>query len=145
MLKRRYFQPAVNLESVSLLTVRSAGIPGREIQTTDDFGEADFRKHHPRFQDDNLRQNLSLLKIIEEIAKEKSCTPAQLALAWLLGQGNDIVPIPGTKRIKYLEENAASVDLKITVDELNRLNEALPPGVASGPRYHPQGMKAING
>lgn len=121
------------------------GFLAAKFKSTDDFGEADFRKHHPRFQDDNLRQNLSLLKIIEEIAKEKSCTPAQLALAWLLGQGNDIVPIPGTKRIKYLEENAASVDLKITVDELNRLNEALPPGAASGPRYHPQGMKAING
>jgi len=121
------------------------GFLAAKFKSTDDFGEADFRKHHPRFQDDNLRQNLSLLKIIEEIAKEKSCTPAQLALAWLLAQGNDIVPIPGTKRIKYLEENAASVDLKITVDELNRLNEALPPGAASGPRYHPQGMKAING
>jgi aryl-alcohol dehydrogenase-like predicted oxidoreductase len=121
------------------------GFLASRFKSADEFGDADFRKHHPRFQNENLQQNLLLLKTIEEIAAEKNCTPAQVAIAWVLAQGNDILPIPGTKRIKYLEENAAAADLILTAGELIRLNEALPPGAAAGPRYHAQGMKTING
>lgn len=110
-----------------------------------DFGEGDFRKNHPRFQGEELKQNLSLLSKVEEIAKEKNCTPAQLALAWVLAQGKDIVPIPGTKKIKYLEENAKAPTIHLNEAELKRINDAIPFGVTAGTRYHPQGMKAING
>ena len=104
----------------------------------------DYRKNMPRLQDEHLRRNLELAQRVEEIAKQKGCTPAQLALAWLLAQGEFIVPIPGTKRIKYLEENAHAVDLNFTPDDLARINELLPRGAASGERYPEMAMKRVN-
>ncbi len=114
------------------------------FKSEDDFGEKDFRKHSPRFQGENLERNLELLDGIEEIAGEKRCTPAQIALAWVLSRGEDIVPIPGTKRRKYLEENAAAVEIALTDDELRRLAAAAPVGAAAGDRYPEQAMKAVN-
>ncbi len=99
----------------------------------------------PRFQSENFQKNLDLVKKVKEIAREKNCQPAQLALAWVLAQGDDIVPIPGTKRRKYLEENAAAVDLKLTPDDLRQLNEAFPSGAASGLRYPKEMMNLVNG
>lgn len=114
------------------------------FKTNNEFGEGDYRGNHPRFQAENFEKNLNIVQKIEEIAKEKNCTPAQLALAWVLAQGNDIVPIPGTKRIKYLEENAKAVEIKLSGDDLKKINELLPPGITSGNRYHDQAMKAVN-
>jgi aryl-alcohol dehydrogenase-like predicted oxidoreductase len=105
----------------------------------------DYRRFSPRFQGDNFQKNLDLVKEVEEIARVKNCQPSQLALAWVLSQGDDIVPIPGTKRRKYLEENAAAVDLKLTADELRRLNEVFPSGAAAGLRYPEHMMSLING
>ena len=109
-----------------------------------DFGEADFRKNHPRFQEENFKKNMAIVDKIEEAAKAKNCTSAQLALAWVLAQGDDIVPIPGTKRLNYLEENIKAVEVNLTKDEINSLSESIPSGIAAGLRYHEQGMKAVN-
>lgn len=95
----------------------------------------DSRRKFPRFEEENFRKNQALLKPVTEIAEELGVTPAQVALAWVLAQGEDIIPIPGTKRRKYLEQNVAAVDIALTGDQLARLNEALPPGAAAGPRY----------
>ncbi len=111
----------------------------------EDLAADDFRRNHPRFQGDNFRKNLELVGRVEEIAREKKCTPAQLALAWLLAQGNDIVPIPGTKRRKYLEENAGAVDVELSREDLERIDEAAPTGVTAGTRYPEAGMRSING
>src|SRR5258708_36337068 len=97
------------------------------------------RRSSPRFQGENFRKNLDLVKKVEEIAREKRCQPSQLALAWVLAQGDDLVPIPGTKRRNYLEENAAAVDLKLTPDNLRRLSEVFPSGAAAGLPY-PESM-----
>jgi aryl-alcohol dehydrogenase-like predicted oxidoreductase len=112
--------------------------PGNEIPADD------YRRNHPRFQKGNIEQNFKLVEQLKEIAIEKNCTTAQLALAWVLHQWNGIVPIPGTKRIKYLEENAAAVEIKLSVDELKKINEAAPFGITKGPRYAEQAMKALN-
>lgn len=104
----------------------------------------DYRRNAPRFQPGNIEQNLRIRQRLEEIAREKGCTTSQLALAWLLHQGEDIVPIPGTKRVKYLEENAAAVSIKLTPDELQRIEEAVPPGAFSGERYVAAAMKTVN-
>src|SRR5271165_5717819 len=101
----------------------------------EDLAADDYRRFSPRFQGENFRKNLDLVKEVEEMASEKRCKPSQLALAWVLAQGDDIVPIPGTKRRKYLEENAAAVDLELTSDDLRRLNEVFPSGAAAGLRY----------
>ncbi len=114
------------------------------FKSQNDFGEADFRKNHPRFQEENFKKNMNLVQKIEEAAKVKNCTPAQLALAWVLAQGEDIVPIPGTKRMKYLEENIKAVEINLSRDEINYLNESIPAGAAAGLRYHENGMKTIN-
>jgi aryl-alcohol dehydrogenase-like predicted oxidoreductase len=106
-----------------------------EVKSLDDLDEHDFRRHAPRFQGENLERNLELVGKVEEIAAEKRITPSQLALAWVLAQGDDIVPIPGTKRVRYLEQNAAAADVELTADELERLDAAFPPGVAAGERY----------
>ncbi len=95
----------------------------------------DYRRTSPRFQGENFQKNLDLVKRVEEIAKQKGCLASQLALAWVLAQGKDIVPIPGTKRRKYLEENAAAVDVKLTPEELRQINEVFPPEAVSGTRY----------
>ncbi len=105
----------------------------------------DYRQNMPRLQQENLRQNLALAERVEEIAREKKCTPAQLALAWLLAQGEDIVPIPGTKRRKYLEQNAEAVHVQLTREDVERINQAIPRGAAAGPRYPEQAMARVNG
>ena len=104
----------------------------------------DYRKNMPRLQAENLRQNLALAERLEEIARQKKCTPAQLALAWLLAQGDDVVPIPGTKRRKYLEQNADAVRVTLAREELERINQALPRGAAAGQRYPEQAMQRVN-
>ena len=111
------------------------GFLSGRIKSVDDLEEADFRRRGPRFQEENLRQNLALVEEVEALAAEKGVTPAQLALAWVLSRGDDVVPIPGTKRRAYLEENAAAADVALTTDELERLEQAFPAGAAAGDRY----------
>jgi len=105
------------------------------ITTPDDLAEDDFRRHNPRFQGDNFAKNLALVDRVKELAAAKGVTPSQLALAWVLAQGDDVVPIPGTKRRRYLEENVAADDVVLTPDELARIDEVLPPGATVGDRY----------
>jgi aryl-alcohol dehydrogenase-like predicted oxidoreductase len=112
--------------------------PGEEIP------ENDYRRNHPRFQKGNIEQNYKLVEKLEEIAKDNKCTPAQLALAWVLHQWDGIVPIPGTKRIKYLEENVTAVKIKLSEDELKKINDIAPPGFTKGLRYAEHAMKAVN-
>jgi aryl-alcohol dehydrogenase-like predicted oxidoreductase len=106
-----------------------------QIKSIEDLDEQDFRRRGPRFQGENFQRNLDLAARVEEIAGEKGVTAGQLALAWVLAQGDDVVPIPGTKRVRYLEENAAAADVELTEDDLRRLDEAFPPGAAQGDRY----------
>ncbi len=115
-----------------------------QIRRFEDLAPDDFRRRSPRFQGENFRKNLDLVHKIEEIAKEKGCTPAQLALAWVLAQGGDIVPIPGTKRVKYLEENAGAASVQLTPEDLRRIDEAAPAGAAVGLRY-PESMMPLVG
>jgi aryl-alcohol dehydrogenase-like predicted oxidoreductase len=115
-----------------------------QFTSPDDFPEGDFRKNHPRFQGDNFDKNLELVREVEKLAKEKCCSTAQLALAWVLAQGDDIVPIPGTKRIKYLDDNIGALDVQLSEDDLERLDAILPPGAAAGERYHARGMETVN-
>jgi aryl-alcohol dehydrogenase-like predicted oxidoreductase len=115
-----------------------------QFKSADDFAEDDFRKNHPRFQGENFQRNLDLVREVEQMAREKGCTAAQLALAWVLAQGEDIVPIPGTRHIKYLDENIDALEVKLTSADLKRLDEILPPGAAAGTRYHARGMESIN-
>ena len=115
-----------------------------QFKKFDDLPADDFRRNAPRFQGENFQKNLDLVKKIEELAQAKGCTPSQLALAWVLAQGDDIVPIPGTKRIKYLDDNMAAVNVRLTPDELRRLDAILPAGAASGDRYHERAMQAID-
>jgi aryl-alcohol dehydrogenase-like predicted oxidoreductase len=110
-----------------------------------DLAENDARRNHPRFQGENFRRNLDLVRRVEQIAEEKRCTPAQLALAWLLSRGSDIVPIPGTKRREYLEENVKALDVRITAEDARRIDEVAPVGVTAGTRYPEGGMLTING
>jgi aryl-alcohol dehydrogenase-like predicted oxidoreductase len=116
-----------------------------QLKNFEDLEADDYRRFSPRFQGENFQKNLDLVKEVEKMAREKGCKPSQLALAWVLAQGDDIVPIPGTKRRKYLEENAAAVDLKLTADELQRLSDVFPSGAASGSRYTEQMMSLVNG
>ena len=105
------------------------------FKSLEDLEPNDYRRKSPRFKGENFQKNLDLVKRIERIAREKGCTPSQLALAWVLHRGGDIVPIPGTKRVKYLEENARALDVELSVSELQRIDEAAPKGVAAGERY----------
>jgi aryl-alcohol dehydrogenase-like predicted oxidoreductase len=105
------------------------------FRSPDDFDEDDFRRHHPRFQGENFERNLDLVERVQEIAREKGVTPAQLALAWVLSRGDEVVPIPGTKRRTYLEENIRAVTVELTEDDLARIEEAFPPGATAGDRY----------
>jgi aryl-alcohol dehydrogenase-like predicted oxidoreductase len=115
------------------------------FRTFDDLPEDDYRRNSPRFQGENFQRNLDLVARVEEIARRKQCTPAQLALAWLLAQGEDIVPIPGTKQRRYLEENVGSLKVELTQGDLEEIEEVAPKGVAAGERYHEAGMKTVNG
>jgi aryl-alcohol dehydrogenase-like predicted oxidoreductase len=108
-----------------------------------DFADGDFRRNSPRFQDPNFEKNQQLVSTIEELAGEKRCAPSQLALAWCLAQGDDIIPIPGTKRVQYLRENVNAVDVKLTPEDVRRINEAFPPGAASGERYPAPQMQRV--
>jgi aryl-alcohol dehydrogenase-like predicted oxidoreductase len=105
------------------------------VTSPDDFDDDDFRKGNPRFQGENFTKNLELVDAVREVAAEKGCTPGQLALAWVMAQGDDVVPIPGTKRRSYLEENVAACDVSLSEDELRRLDQLAPQGIAAGGRY----------
>ena len=113
------------------------------FRNTGALGDRDFRKFHPRFQPDTMQQNLRIVNGIEEIAKEKGCTPAQLALAWVLAQGDDLVPIPGTKRRAYLDQNLGALDVRLSASDLQRLDEAAPRGKTAGTRYPEAHMRAV--
>ena len=110
----------------------------------EDLPADDYRRNHPRFQGENLVANLRLVEKVEAMAREKGCTPSQLALAWVLAQGEDVIPIPGTKRRKYLEENARALDIPLSQEDLRALGDAIPLGATAGPRYHEMAMKAID-
>ena len=139
-----------------LATVRDLGIGfvpysplGRgfltgHIKSIDDLEADDFRRHSPRFQGENFAKNLELVEHIEALAKDKGCTAAQLALAWVLAQGEDIVPIPGTKHVRLLEENVGALDVRLSADELVQIDRLLPKGAAAGERYAPAQMRAVN-
>ena len=114
------------------------------IKTPDALDATDFRRTNPRFQDENLKKNTLLVERIEAIAKEKSSTPARLALAWVLAQGKDIVPIPGTKRRKHLEEDVAALAVQLSPEDLTALDKAAPRGAASGLRYPEAAMRSVN-
>lgn len=119
------------------------GILTGAIDLNTEFDQNDFRKIAPRFQKENLQENLSLIEVIRQMSIEKQCTPGQLSLAWLLAQGDDIIPIPGTKRLHYLEENTAAEQLSLSDEELVSLSRALPVGAAAGARYPEAGMKGL--
>ena len=143
-------------EAEVILTCRELGITfvaysplGRgfltgKIQSLNDLAPNDWRRRNPRFEEQNLQRNLNLAKRVENLAREKKCTPAQLALAWLLAQGQDIVPIPGTKRQKYLEEDMAAVNIRLSAEELAGIEKVAPQGVAAGQRYPDEGMRRVN-
>jgi aryl-alcohol dehydrogenase-like predicted oxidoreductase len=115
-----------------------------QIKRYENLAEDDYRRQSPRFQGENFERNLELVRRVEKIAEEKGITPSQLALAWVLAQGDDVIPIPGTKRRSYLEENAAAADVTLTAKELRRIEEVAPRGVASGLRYPEEMMKLVN-
>jgi aryl-alcohol dehydrogenase-like predicted oxidoreductase len=143
-------------EDEILATVRELGIAfvaysplGRgfltgQIKRYEDFAADDYRRQSPRFQGENFARNLALVRQVETIAQQKHCAPAQLALAWVLAQGDDVIPIPGTKRRFYLEENAAAANIRLTPEDLRRIDEAAPRGAATGARYPAQMMSFVN-
>ena len=145
-----------DVEAEPLPTVRELGIGfvaysplGRgfltgRFKTQDDLRADDYRRHSPRFQGANFQKNLDLVAKIAELAQHKACTPGQLALAWVLAQGPDIVPIPGTKQINYVDENLAAAKVTLTPAELREIDAVLPPGSAAGDRYPAQSMSAVN-
>ena len=120
------------------------GFLAGQIKSLDDLPEDDWRRHSPRFLGDNWKHNWRLVKGIRKIAEEKGCTPSQLALAWVLAQGADIVPIPGTKRRSYLEENMSALNLRLTQEDLQRIEKIAPRDVAAGSRYPAAGMRLVN-
>jgi len=115
-----------------------------KIKRIEDLAQDDFRRQTPRFQGDNFEKNLDLVAKVEEIAKEHKCTPAQLALAWVLAQGDDIVPIPGTRHPKRVEENVSALNVVLSENDLRRIDLAAPKGVAAGERYAEGGMQTVN-
>ena len=115
-----------------------------QFKSPDDFAPDDYRRNAPRFQGENFQKNLDLVAQIEAIAHEKGITPGQLALAWVLAQGEDIIPIPGTKRRKYLDENIAALDIALTADDLSRINAIMPTGVTAGERYPERTLRFID-
>jgi aryl-alcohol dehydrogenase-like predicted oxidoreductase len=145
-----------DVEAEILPTVRELGIGfvpysplGRgfltgQIKTFDDLAADDWRRNMPRFQGENFQKNLELVEKIKALAAAKRCTPGQLALAWVLAQGDDVMPIPGTKRVKYLDENLGAVNVRLTADDLARIDAVLPAGAAVGSRYSEPAMRAID-
>jgi aryl-alcohol dehydrogenase-like predicted oxidoreductase len=139
--------PAIRKLGIGLVPYSPLGrgfLTGR-FKSTEDLDEKDYRRATPRFQAENLETNLGLLSAVETLAVEKGVRPGQVALAWVLAQGNDIVPIPGTKRRTYLEENVAAVDVTLSNAEIEKLSNAIPRGAASGDRYVAASMKRVNG
>jgi aryl-alcohol dehydrogenase-like predicted oxidoreductase len=120
------------------------GFLAGDFKRPEDVAADDYRRHMPRFQGSNFEHNLQLVEKIREIAKEKNCTSAQLALAWLVAQGEDIIPIPGTKRRERLEENLRALEIELSGDDLRRLDEAAPRGFAAGTRYPEAAMHTVN-
>jgi aryl-alcohol dehydrogenase-like predicted oxidoreductase len=116
-----------------------------QFRRFEDLPADDYRRNSPRFQGENFQKNLDLVRKVEEIAKEKGCKPSQLALAWVLAQGDDIVPIPGTKRRKYLEENVGALQVKLPKEDLRRIEEVFPPEAAAGKRYPEHMLALVNG
>jgi aryl-alcohol dehydrogenase-like predicted oxidoreductase len=114
------------------------------FKTPDDLAANDWRRNNPRFQTDNFTRNLEIVEHVRRVAARKRCTPAQLALGWVLAQDEDVVPIPGTKRRDRLEENAAAADIRLSADELREIDTLLPQGIAAGTRYPEAGMRAVN-
>jgi aryl-alcohol dehydrogenase-like predicted oxidoreductase len=145
-----------DLEDELLPTLRELGIGvvaysplGRgflsgRITSPDDFGEDDFRRNHPRFTGENFARNLELVERVRELAASKGVTPSQLAIAWVLAQGDDVVPIPGTKRRRYLEENLGALDVELTGEDLAAIEEVTPRGSVAGARYNPEMMANVN-
>ena len=143
-------------EGELLATVRELGVGfvaysplGRgfltgRFQKPDDLPSDDARRNMPRFQGENLQRNVSLISKVEELARAKNCTPAQLALAWVLSKGKDIVPIPGTKRRSYLDQNLGALEIRLTPEDQAALDDAIPAGGAAGQRYHEGGMRTVN-
>ncbi len=120
------------------------GFLAGRFKSFDDLAPDDWRRTSPRFQGENFQKNLDLVERLKEMAAEKGCTAAQLALAWVLAQGEDIVPIPGTKQRQYVRENVGTLDVEITPEDFERLDEIAPKGVAAGERYAEQGMTTVN-
>ena len=135
---------ALGIGFVAYSPIGRGFLAGR-FKTFDDLPEDDWRRNNPRFQGANFTKNLDLVARVEQVAREKGCTPSQLALAWLLAQGEDIVPIPGTKRRRYLEENIGAAAVKLDAKDLRRIEAVAPKGVAAGARYPEGGMRTING
>jgi aryl-alcohol dehydrogenase-like predicted oxidoreductase len=145
-----------DLEDELLATLRELGIGlvaysplGRgflsgRITRPDDFGEDDFRRNHPRFTGENFARNLDLVARVRELAAAKGVSPSQLAIAWVLAQGGDVVPIPGTKRRSYLEENAGALEVRLTPEDLAAIEEVAPRGAVAGDRYTPEMMARVN-
>ncbi len=120
------------------------GFLAGRFKSFEDWAPDDWRRTSPRFQGENFQKNLDLVARIKEMATEKGCTPAQLALAWVLAQGEDIVPIPGTEQRQHIKENVGALDVEITPEDLERLEEIAPKGAAAGERYSEAGMAAVN-
>jgi aryl-alcohol dehydrogenase-like predicted oxidoreductase len=114
------------------------------IKSTEGLGDQDFRRMAPRFEDANLKKNLAIVVRLEEIAAEKGCAPSQLALAWLLAQGEDVVPIPGTKHMEYLKENLGAAEIALSREDIARIEAAVPEAGIAGARYPEAGMKRLN-
>lgn len=138
--------PACNKLGISFIAYSPLGrgfLTGN-IKKFEDLPEDDYRRYTPRFQGENFDKNLELVEHIEELAAQKGCTAPQLAIAWLLAQGNNIIPIPGTKHRKYVEQNAAAANIEFTDEELEKIEEIAPKGVAAGPRYPEEKMASID-
>ena len=145
-----------DLEDELLGTLRQLGIGvvaysplGRgflsgRITSPDDFGDDDFRRGHPRFTGENFARNLELVERVRQLAAAKGVTPSQLAIAWVLSRGDDVVPIPGTKRRGYLQENAGALEVELTADDLAAIEEITPRGSVAGERYTPEHMANVN-
>jgi aryl-alcohol dehydrogenase-like predicted oxidoreductase len=156
VLQTEYSLWSRDAESEILPTVRELGIGyvaysplGRgfltgQIRSIDDLAPDDYRRNSPRFQGDNFQRNLDLVQEVARMAQEKGCSPAQLALAWVLAQGEDIVPIPGSKRRRNLEDNVGALGVKLSAEDLQRIDRVLPPGAAAGERYAAPQMQALN-
>src|SRR5271157_2433472 len=138
--------PAVRELGIGFVAYSPLGrgfLTGR-VKSIDDLAPEDFRRHAPRFQGENFQKNLDLVTRIEQLAMTKGCTPSQLAIAWVLAHGEDIVPIPGTKRVRYLDENLGALRVRLTPEELEQIDRILPAAAAAGDRYNAQAMQSVN-